>query len=324
MNTPSSKIELHCHLEGAAPPALVRRLADRNGIELPDGLFNDHGGFAWTNFLDFLNAYDLASSCICTPADYRDVMYEYLKSCAAEGAIYVEVFSSPDHAAATGISYAGHLEGIAQGIDDAEKDFGIIGRNIVTCVRHLGPERAKDVADAVVSEPHPYVVGFGMGGDENQFHIGEFAPAFDRVSQAGLPTTVHAGEVCGPESVRDALDTLPVTRIGHGVRSIEDSSLIDRIIKSGITLEVCTGSNLALGIYPNAEAHPLWDLMNAGCRIAFGSDDPPFFDTSIGAEYHRAENDFGLGPAEIAKINSNAVEAAFCDDATRQKLRGLL
>ncbi len=320
----SPKIELHCHLEGAAAPDLVRALAQRNAIDLPDGLFNGNGGFAWTNFLEFLKAYDLASSVIRTPLDYRDVMYEYLKSCAAEGAIYVEVFSSPDHAAATGISYAGHLEGIAAGINDAERDFGIIGRIIVTCVRHLGPEQAVAIADAVVAEPHPHVVGFGMGGDENQFHISEFAPAFDRISQAGLACTVHAGEVRGSDSVAHALDALPVTRIGHGVRSIEDPALVDRIARAGVTLEICTGSNLALGLFENAQSHPLRALLDAGCRVAFGSDDPPYFATSIGAEYRRAESDFGLTSQDIDRINQNALDAAFCDAATRQKLRALL
>ncbi len=318
------KIELHCHLEGAAPPDLVRRLAQRNGIDLPEGLFNGHGGFAWGNFLEFLNAFDLASSCIRTRVDYRDVMYEYLKSCADEGAIYVEVFSSPDHASETGISYIDHLEGIAKGIDDAQRDFGIIGRIIPTCVRHLGPQRAKDVADAVACEPHPYVVGFGMGGDENQYHIREFAPAFDRAHQAGLPTTAHAGEVMGSQSVQDTLDALPVSRIGHGVRSVEDPGLLERIADMGVTLEVCPGSNLALGVYDDVDSHPLRKLLGAGCRVALGSDDPPYFATSIGAEYYRIENDFGLKPEEIDHINRTAIDAAFCDEATRRKLRALL
>jgi len=318
------KLDLHCHLEGAASPDLVRALALRNAIDLPEGLFDGHGGFAWSDFLSFLNAYDLASSVIRTPLDYRDVMYEYLRTCAREGGIYAEVFSSPDHAAATGISYAGHLEGIAAGIDDAERDFGITGRIIVTCVRHLGPERARVVADAVVNEPHPHVVGFGMGGDENVYHLSEFAPAFDTVFGAGLPCTVHAGEVRGPESVTDALDNLPIARVGHGVRSIEDPKVLDRIIDTGVVLEVCTGSNLSLGLYEDVKSHPLRRLIDAGCRVVFGSDDPPFFATSIGAEYGRAKQDVGLCPDELEKINLTAIDAAFCDEPTREKLRARL
>ena len=321
MKSLKPKLDLHCHLEGAASPDLVRTLAQRNSIDLPEGLFDGNGGFVWSDFLNFLGAYDLASSVIRTPLDYRDVMYEYLRVCADQGGIYAEIFYSHDHAAATGISYAGHLEGIAAGIDDAERDFGITGRIIVTCVRHLGPEQGLAIADAVVFEPHPYVVGFGMGGDENVFHLSDFAPAFDKVSGAGLPCTVHAGEVRGPESVTDALDNLPIARIGHGVRSIDDPKVLDRIIDMGVTLEVCTGSNLALGLYEDAKSHPLRRLIDAGCRVVFGSDDPPFFATSIGAEYDRAEQAMGLSPKEIEQINLTAIDAAFCDAATREKLR---
>lgn len=319
-----AKIDLHCHLEGAASPALIRRLAHRNNIELPPALFTGDGAFHWSDFISFLDAYDRASSAIRSSLDYRDVTYEYLRSCAEEGAIYAEVFSSPDHAAACGLSYVGHLEGIIQGIDDAQRDFGIICRIIVTCVRHLGPDQANKVADAVVAEPHPYVVGFGMGGDENQYLAKDFSSAFGRVNQSGLPTTVHAGEVCGASSVREALDALPVSRIGHGLRAIEDSALIAEIINRGITLEVCPGSNLALGLYENVAEHPLTSLIRAGCRVVLGSDDPPFFATSIGAEYDRAKKEFGLNDNAIDQINITAIESAFCDDATKVELRARL
>ena len=222
------KAELHCHLEGTAPPALVRRLAERNGIALPDGLFADEHNFAWTDFPDFLRAYDAASMCLRKAADYRDITYEYLAACAREGAIYVEMFTSPDHAAEVGMSYLDHLEGTVAGIEDADRDFGIVGRIIVTCVRHLGPDRGLTVAKDMVGEPHPYVVGFGMGGDETAFHLRDFLPVFRIAADAGLGCTVHAGEVCGPESIYAARDSLPVTRRGHGGRAVEDPRRVER------------------------------------------------------------------------------------------------
>ena len=160
------KAELHVHLEGTAPPELIRRLAERNGMPVPEGVFKTEDEFAWVDFLDFLRTYDLAASVVRTPADYRDVTFEYLSGCAAEGAIYVEVIASPDHAAAVGLSDEDHYAGIAQGIDDARAETGIEGRIIMSCVRHFGPEKARDVARRTVEGPHPYVTGFGMGGDE--------------------------------------------------------------------------------------------------------------------------------------------------------------
>jgi len=324
MTTDIAKAELHCHLEGAAPPDLVRRLAARNDVALPDGLFTADGGFAWTDFLGFLRAYDQASACIRTPEDYRDVTYEYLVSCAAEGVIYVKLFSSPDHAADAGMTYQDHLDGITQGIVDARAETGIEGRIIVTCVRHLGPERGQVVAEQAVAHPSPYVVGFGMGGDENAYGLADFTRAFAIAYEAGLSCTVHAGEVRGPESIRDALEHLPVRRLGHGVRAIEDPALVEELADRGIALEVCPGSNLALGVFDGPENHPLPRLLAAGVKVSLGSDDPPFFQTSIGREYARAHADLGLDPATLRRITLMALDAAFIDDPLRRELKAKL
>jgi adenosine deaminase len=314
------KAELHCHLEGTAPPALVRRLAARNGIALPAGLFADEDNFAWTDFPDFLRAYDAASMCLRKAEDYRDIAYEYLAACAREDAIYVEMFTSPDHATEVGMSYLDHLEGTVAGIEDAERDFGIVGRIIVTCVRHLGPDRGLVVARDMIAEPHPYVVGFGMGGDETAFQLSDFLPVFRIAADAGLGCTVHAGEVCGPESIYAALDALPVTRLGHGVRAIEDPRLVERIARQGVVLELCPHSNVATGVYADMASHPFPDLLAAGCRVTLNSDDPPYFATSIGREYATAADDFGLTGDGLRMVTKTALEAAFIDEQTRADL----
>ncbi len=321
MITMVPKAELHCHLEGAASPDLVRRLATRHSMRLPPETFDENGDFAWSDFLHFLKVYDIASSVIRTPEDYRDVTYQYLMDSAAEGAIYVEVMSSPDHAAAVGMSYTAHLEGIVAGIEDARAESGIEGRIIVTCVRHLGPERGVEVARQVVAHPHDLVTGFGMGGDENAFAPRDFAPAFQIAHASGLPCTVHAGEVAGAESVRAALDALPVQRLGHGVRAIEEPELVRELADKGIVLEVCPGSNIATGVYDNYSDHPLLALRDAGCRITLNSDDPPYFGTSIGQEYDRASSLFGLDDTALRAVTLTAIDAAFADPATKEKLR---
>ena len=221
--------------------------------------------------------------------------------------------SSPDHAAAAGLSYEDHLEGIVQGIDDAERDYGITGRLIVTCVRHFGPACALKVAEQVRSNPHPYVVGFGMGGDENAYGFGEFLPAFDLVHSAGLPCTVHAGEWAGAESVREALNTLPVQRIGHGVRAVEDSEVLQLVVDRGIHLEVCPTSNIRTGVHRCYEVHPLNTLRAAGISVSLNSDDPPYFNTTIGKEYKIALDNFGLDQKLLLSVAEDSLDAAFLD-----------
>ena len=310
------KAELHCHLEGSIPPELARELAARNGLDLPANLFGTDGPYIWRDFLSFLDAYDRVCTVLRTPRDFSDVIYSYLAGVAAEGAIYVEMFCSPERPAALGISYAAWVEALTDGIDRARREFVIVGRIIIICIRHLGSERALAMAQTMVAEPHPYVVGFGMGGDEAKFTPADFAPAYRLAHDKGYGCTVHAGEVLGPESVWAAIDSLPVTRIGHGVRSADDRALMAELARRGTVLEVCPGSNIALGLYPDRASHPLHRLIAAGVPVTLNSDDPPFFHTTLGNEYDKA----GLDDAALRHIARTAVEASFADEATKRTL----
>jgi adenosine deaminase len=312
--------ELHVHLEGTATPDLVRRLAARNGIEIPPGTI-DGDRFLWRDFLDFLATYDRAASVVRTAADYRDVAFAYLDACAAEGAVYVELTASPDHAAEAGLPYGDMLAGIAQGIDDARAAHGIESRVIVTAVRNLGTDRAESIARTAAEQPHPYVTGFGLAGDEAGFPPGPFARAFDIAHGAGLGLTCHAGEWAGPESVRGALDLpAPVTRLGHGVRAVEDPGLVRELARRGIVLEVCPTSNVVLSAYPGYAAHPFPVLRDAGVRVTLGSDDPPFWQASIGGEYAVARREWGLDDEALRQLTRTAIEAAFVPDGLRSSL----
>jgi adenosine deaminase len=318
-NTLIPKAELHVHLEGTAPPDLVRRLAERNGLSVPEGVFETPERFAYTGFLDFLKTYDLAASVIRTGDDYRDVTYEYLAGCAGEGAIYVELIASPDHAALVGLADDEHLDGIVRGIDDARADHGIEARILFTAIRNLGVEQALRVARLAAARPHPYVVGFQMSGDEENFPAGDFAEAYRIASEAGLGCSVHAGEWAGPESVRAALE-LPVTRIGHGVRSIEDPALVEELARRGIVLECCPTSNVVLDLFPSYEDHPLPRLAEAGVPVTLGSDDPPYFGASIGGEYAICGARLGFDDEALRGITRTAVEAAFCEESLKPSL----
>ena len=313
------KAELHVHLEGTATPELVRRLAERNDLPVPEGLFADEETYAYTDFLDFLRAYDLAAGVIRTGEDYRDVTFEYLARCAAQGAIYVELIVSPDHAAQVGLSDEEHLDGVGRGIDDARAQHGIEARMLVTAIRNYGVERAIRVARYAAARPHPYVVGFQLAGDEAGFPAGDFAQPYRKAAEAALGCSVHAGEWGGPESVRAAL-TLPVTRIGHGVRSIEDPELVAELAERGTVLEVCPTSNVVLGIYPRYEEHPLPSLRAAGVRVTLGSDDPPWFGASIGGEYAICAERLGLGDQDLRELTRTALEAAFCEEKLKENL----
>jgi adenosine deaminase len=313
------KAELHVHLEGTAPPSLVRRLAERKGMKLPEGLFRDDDTFAWRDFLDFLNTYDMAASVMRTPEDYREVTYEYLASCAREGCVYVELNASPGHADLVGLTDADHFGGIAAGIDGARRDFGIEARIIALMVRNHGVESAEAIARRLADDRHPYVVGLNLGGDEAGFPPGQFARAYEIAAGSGLGCTVHAGEHAGAESVREAL-TLPITRISHGVRAIEDPALVAELAERGTILEVCPTSNVATGVFGSYDSHPLGALRSAGVRVTLGSDDPPYFGCSIGSEYAVARERLGVEEEELLEMTRTAVEGAFAETGLKRAL----
>lgn len=314
------KAELHVHLEGTATPDLVRRIARRNGVSLPDGLFTADGDFAWTDFLNFLEGYDLAASVIRTGEDYRDITYEHLALCASEGAVYVELIASLDHGSQVGLPDDEHLAGIAQGIDDARADHGIEARILSSCVRNFGVEAAESVAERTLRQDHPYVTGWNMGGDEAGFPAGDFERAFAMVAEAGLGCSVHAGEHAGPESVRAALALPGVTRLSHGVRAIEDPALVAELADRGTVLEVCPTSNVVLGVYPDYASHPLPQLRDAGVRLTLGSDDPPWWRTTIGREYEVAREHLGCDDDTLRTFTRTALDAAFLSADVRSRL----
>ncbi len=315
-----AKAELHVHLEGSMPPSLVTKMAKRNGIAIPEKIFGKNETFLWDDFLHFLKVYDQASFVLRNIQDYRDMTYEYLASVAKAGAIYVELMVSPDHARLCGVSYDDHLAGIVQGIDDARRDFNIEARIIMTCVRHFGVDACTKVAEQTVKNLHPYIVGFGMGGDEAGFPPAQFKKAYHIAHEAGLGCTTHAGEMAGPESVWEAIDHLPVTRIGHGVRSIEDKNLLAALKDRDITLEVCPGSNIALRVYPDFAHHPLVKLRDAGIRVTLSSDDPPYFATTLNNEYDIAAKHFGFTDNDLKDMTRNSIHASFVDSVTKVKL----
>lgn len=313
------KAELHCHIEGAAPPALVQKIAKREEIDV-SSIIDAKGQYRWSDFTTFLSAYDLASSVFRRPGDYAQLSETYFRMLAAEGAIYGEIFISPDHATSAGLSYRSYVEGLAAGLERAKADTGIEGRMIAVGVRHFGAASVERVAKEVVSNPHPLVTGFGLAGDEREGHPANFARAFRMAGEAGLGLTAHAGEFGGPESISAALDFLRVRRIGHGVRAIESPALVDRLAAERIVLEVCPGSNAALGLYPVLRFHPVNLLRRAGVRITLNSDDPPFFRTTLGREYSLTAKTFNWTQEDLRVFTRTAIEAAFCDKATKERL----
>lgn len=312
------KVELHCHLEGAAPPALVLEQARK--YDIPTDAFLKDGAYVWNDFAEFIACYDKVASVFRTEEDYALLTETYLRELAGVNTIYSELFVSPDHGDRIGLGADGYFAGITEGVRRAREATGIECRLVVVGERHFGPDSVAAAARYAVKCGNPLVTGFNMAGEERMGRVADYAHAFDIARDGGLGLTIHAGEVCGAFSVADALDLVRPARIGHGVRAIEDADLVRRLVDLGTVLEVCPGSNVALKVYPDFRSHPLRALKEAGVKVTISSDDPPFFHTSLAREYALAESEFGFTHAEIDSLTRTAMEAAFVDEETRTRL----
>ncbi|MDX1838662.1 adenosine deaminase [Legionella taurinensis] len=316
------KAELHVHLEGTISPQLAQKLANRNQLQLPAGLINANGtSYNYGDFMDFLKAYDQIAALIASPQDYYDVTFEYLKDSALGGGIYTEMMYSPDHAEmVSGIPSSEHLKAIQQAIDDAEHQHGIVGRIIITAVRHFGEEAAVKVAKQGIKEDLPCIVGFGLGGDEVNYPPKRFAEAYQIAVDGGLHATVHAGEFASADGMNEAMDYLPIKRIGHGVQSIHSPETIARLKDNQIALEICPSSNVRLGLFKDIPNHPIRRLQDAGLMLSINSDDPPFFNTNLANEYERVQQTFHYSDKDMLHFTRMALETAFVDETTRKRL----
>ncbi|OCO98804.1 MULTISPECIES: adenosine deaminase [unclassified Ensifer] len=312
------KAELHCHIEGATPPELALAQAEKYGIDT-SAIIRDRA-YVWEDFTSFVKCYDAIASLFRTEEDYALLAEAYLTELAEAGTIYSEIIVSPDHGNTIGLGAHAYLEGLAAGMEAARQKTGIESRMLITGIRHLGPESVAKTAEFAAKREHKLITGFNLAGEERMHKVADFARAFDIVRDAGLGLTIHAGELSGAFSVRDALDHVRPSRISHGVRAIEDMELVRRLADEGVVLEVCPGSNVSLQVFPDFASHPLRALHETGVRVTLNSDDPPFFHTSLAQEYDIASAVMGFSDEEINGMTRTAIEAAFVDEATRQQL----
>ncbi|EWT03791.1 adenosine deaminase, partial [Intrasporangium chromatireducens Q5-1] len=160
------------------------------------------------------------------------------------------------------------------------------------------------------------VVGFGLSNDERRGATDEFAPAFRIAERAGLALVPHGGELLGAQAVMETLEALHPDRIGHGVRSVEDPQVLDAVAEAGVALEVCPGSNVALGVYPAIEAVPLRAIVDEGIPVALGADDPLLFGQRLTAQY-AAARELGFDDAGLADLARQSIRASRAPEAVR-------
>ena len=328
------KAEIHIHLEGAIQPKTVLELAKRH--KKVDTLPNDTeaGLRHWFNFTDFphfLKVYLTIQDLIRTADDFALIVYENGADMATQNIRYREITVTPythTNYQDKGLSFDQLLCGLEDGRTQAKADFGVEMRWVFDVPRNLSfvengrydPTPADTTLAYALEGKEAGVVGFGLGGNEVGAPPEPFAPAFAQAKANGLLSVPHAGETEGADSIWGSLNALQADRIGHGVRAIEDPSLLATLNVRQIPLEINPTSNACLKIYPSLAKHPFPLLDKRGLLVTVNSDDPPLFNTSLVQEYEVLAHEFGYDAAGLTRIARNAFTAAGVETAVKDKL----
>lgn len=309
------KAELHVHLEGSVDPATLLALAKRHGVTPPAD--DEEGIRAWLRFdgfPSFLERYFFVCGLLRDGDDFCRITEAYLHQAHEMGCVHVEFHvSSSYHIVEQGSDWSEILGGVAAGCEQAEADLGISSLLLPDLSPHLGSDAAHQALDVVLAQPHPRVVGIGMGGPADNWPDEDFESAFERARQAGLRTVSHAGEHGPAWEVRHAVERFGAERIQHGIGAMQDASVVALLVEAGIACDVCPGSNLALAAVPSLDVHPLPAMLDAGITVTLGSDDPPLFATDLLAEYEHAARLAGLDEGGLAQLAENSLIESFAD-----------
>lgn len=310
------KVDLHVHLEGSMRPSTVVELARRHGVELPEGL--REGRYVFRDFRHFIDQWVAGLECLRDPDDFRRISREFCEDQAAQGVRYAEVsFSLPEHGSRLA-DWDGPVLAVLEGLAEGAS-VGITCRMYVDLVRGLPLELSRLALASAIRHREDGVFAVGLGGDER--HPPErYRDLFRQARDAGLRSLPHAGETAGPESIRGALDALAADRLGHGIRALEDPTLLEELRERQIPLDVCITSNVSTRVVASLEAHPLPDLLAAGLHVTVNDDDPSMFSSRLGDEYARLRRVFGLTDEEIAELARAGVRASFADGSMKASL----
>ncbi|MCH1865225.1 adenosine deaminase [Nocardioides sp. CFH 31398] len=318
------KAHLHLHFTGSMRHGTLLELARRDGIHLPDSLVTDWpprlSAADEKGWFRFQRLYDVARSVLRTADDVRRLVREAAEDDVADGGRWLEIQVDPSGYAARFGGITAFTDLVLDAAAEATTTTGLPVAVVIAANRTRHPLDARTLARLAASYAGQGVVGFGLSNDERRGSTADFARAFAIAERAGLALLPHGGELLGPASVRTCLDVLHADRLGHGVRTVEDPGLLERVVASGVALEVCPTSNVALGVYPDLGTVPLPQLLEAGATVALGADDPLLFGSRLGAQYATMRAAHDLDDETLAELGRMSIRAARMPDALREQL----
>lgn len=308
------KAELHLHIEGTLEPELMMALAERNGIELAYASVEDiRQAYDFEDLQSFLDIYYAGAAVLVQEQDFYDLTWAYLKRAAADNVRHVEIFFDPQTHTDRGISFDTVVNGISHALQDGEARLGISYRLILCILRHLSADAATQTLESALAHKEK-IHAVGLDSSEVGHPPSKFADVFARARDEGFLTVAHAGEEGPPDYIWQALDLLKVKRIDHGVRCLEDTDLVRRLVDEKVPLTVCPLSNVKLRVFDTLDGHNLKQLLEAGLCVTVNSDDPAYFGGYIGENFLQTAEALSLDAGDIKRLAKNSFTASFLDD----------
>ncbi|HTU82695.1 MAG TPA: adenosine deaminase [Candidatus Acidoferrales bacterium] len=313
------KAELHVHIEGTFEPELIFEIAERNRVALdyPD-VESLRRAYDFSDLASFLDVYYRAMAVLRHERDFYDLTAAYLRRAASQGVRHAEIFFDPQAHTSRGVAFETAIDGIWAALQDGARDPGISSHLILCFLRDLPAQSAMETLESAFRH-QDRIVAVGLDSAEVGNPPSKFQAVFERARAHGMLTVAHAGEEGPPEYVWEALDLLKVSRVDHGVRSLEDPALVDRLRRQRIPLTVCPFSNVRLKVVQSLSEHPIKRMLEEGLVATCNSDDPPYFGGYVGDNFAGIAKALSLSDGDLVRLARNSFVASFIDDATRDR-----
>lgn len=313
------KVELHLHIEGTLEPELLVALAARHQIDLPyANIEAARAAYQFEDLQSFLNVYYLGASVLREERDFYELTQAYLQRCKRQNIVHTEIFFDPQTHLSHGVPLESVMGGIQAALQEAERDWHISSALILCFERDRSPVSSVDLLEQAVRLGD--IAGIGLDSAELGNPPEKFQQVFQAARALGLHRVAHAGEEGPPEYIWDALDTLQVERVDHGVRCLEDAALVKRLVDERIPLTVCPFSNVELKVFRTLADHNLGKLLDAGLVVTINSDDPAYFGGYLNENISETLFSLNRSLDDAVLLQHNAIEASFCDDTRKIEL----
>ncbi len=318
-----AKAELHCHLDGSLSLAAIRQLAQMAEIAIPKEdaalrqLVSVQGKV--DSLMTYLKLFDFIRPLLQTREALEMAAYDVVQQAAHDGAIYIEIRFAPELSTDKGLTILGSVEAVLSGLERAQKDFGVLAKLLVCGLKQTDPAQTKAIFSAIADLAPKGLVGFDFAGNEVDYPTESLQELIQFTQSLGYPMTFHAGECGCVANVVQALE-LGIKRIGHGTALSQQPEAINRVVQSGVTIEMCLTSNLQTGAAQTLEEFPYYQLLEAGAKMTINTDNRTVSQTDLIKEYQLFVEHFQTSKADFYRFNCNAIQASFASPKEKEAL----